>query len=302
MPPLVLTAGHSRLELVPEVGGAISRLASVEDDGDAFDWLRPASAEHVEDRDVGGMSCFPLVPFSNRVADARFTFEGRSIALTPNFPPEPHAIHGFGWQSAWGVAARDDHTATLEYAHHADAWPFPFLARQHFRLSPDLLEITMDVTNVGTERMPVGFGWHPFFVRTPGMRLHAHVDRVWLAGAGHLPERLADVPGSWGLTGGLNPSAVALDSNFTGWDGRVRVDWPDRDAALEMTIEGPFSFLVIYTPPAADYACAEPVSNVIDAFNLAASGRDDTGMRVLVPGARISGTVRLRMEPPPRRP
>lgn len=296
MPPLVLTAGRDRLELVPEVGGAISRLATVEDGDGTFDWLRPAAAEHVEHGDVGQMSCFPLVPFSNRVGGARFTFEGRTIELKPNFPPEPHAIHGFGWEAVWTVTARDDHSATLEYAHEADVWPFPFQARQHFRLGPGLVEITMDVTNVGAGRMPVGFGWHPFFVRTPGMRLRAHVDGVWLTGADHLPDTHTDVPDSWGLADGLNPSAVALDNNFTGWDGRARIDWPDRGASLEMTTERPISVLVIYTPPATDFACAEPVTNVVDAFNLAASGRDDTGMRMLEPGAQITGTLRLRME------
>jgi aldose 1-epimerase len=45
------------------------------------------------------------------------------------------------------------------------------------------------------------------------------------------------------------------------------------------------------TPPGEDYVCIEPVSNVINVFNLAAEGRTDTGMIVLSPGERVGGTV-----------
>jgi hypothetical protein len=41
-----------------------------------------------------------------------------------------------------------------------------------------------------------------------------------------------------------------------------------------------------------DYFCAEPVSHCTDAFNLAAQGRGDTGMLLLMPGAGLSATVR----------
>ncbi|MDX1584257.1 MAG: aldose 1-epimerase, partial [Thermoanaerobaculia bacterium] len=71
------------------------------------------------------------------------------------------------------------------------------------------------------------------------------------------------------------------------------IEWPEWNAELKMETEGPFECFVIYTPKGEDYFCAEPVTNCIDAFNLAAEGRDDTGMLVLEPGKEIGGTVRL---------
>jgi aldose 1-epimerase len=56
----------------------------------------------------------------------------------------------------------------------------------------------------------------------------------------------------------------------------------------------PLDFLVVYSPPGKDFFCAEPVSHCTDAFNLAARGRDDTGMLTIGPGASVSATVWFR--------
>ena len=67
---------------------------------------------------------------------------------------------------------------------------------------------------------------------------------------------------------------------FTGWSGTARIAWPERGASLVMAAERPLSFLTLYTPAGEPYFCAEPVSNITNAFNLA-PGRDDTGLIVL---------------------
>jgi aldose 1-epimerase len=49
----------------------------------------------------------------------------------------------------------------------------------------------------------------------------------------------------------------------------------------------------VYTPPGQSFFCAEPVSHITDAFNLAAAGQADTGMLTLAPGetARVALTL-----------
>ena len=42
----------------------------------------------------------------------------------------------------------------------------------------------------------------------------------------------------------------------------------------------------------------EPVTNVADAFNLAAAGETRTGLQVLAPGERFSATMLLGLRPP----
>ena len=288
---VTLRSGPSIVHIAPAAGGAITRYGW-EQEGEALEWLRPATLSDIARRVPTGMSCFPLVPFSNRIHEGRFSFQGRTIHLPANFPPEPHAIHGHGWQSPWMVVNATDEMVNLEYTHQTDAWPFPYRARQTFTLSPNTLRVHIEVINVGAEPMPAGFGLHPYFVRTPETRVTTTVEGVWLTGEDAMPTRLAvPPPADRSLDRGINPDHVALDDNFTGWGRHALIVWPDRHARLTLTGEGPFGFLVVYTPPGEDYVCVEPVSNVINAFNLAAGGRTDTGMIVLPPGESTGGTV-----------
>jgi aldose 1-epimerase len=141
--------------------------------------------------------------------------------------------------------------------------------------------------------MPIGLGLHPYFPRTSATRLTAQVARMWATDHEAMPTALVDPPADRRLGEGVPVDAVAMDNAFTGWAGRATIEWPDRDATLTMTAASPLSFLVIYTPPDEGYFCAEPASNCTDAFNLADSGRDDTGMIVLAPGASVHANVRF---------
>ena len=140
--------------------------------------------------------------------------------------------------------------------------------------------------------MPVGFGLHPYFVRTPGVRLRAAVGQMWRADANAMPSQLVPPPPDLAFgAAGLNPDATALDNNFTGFDGRATIEWPEWNAHLEIVADPIYSCLVVYTPTGRDFFCVEPATNCIDGFNLAADGRTDTGIIVLGPGDTAAGDV-----------
>ncbi|HEX2049445.1 MAG TPA: aldose 1-epimerase [Actinomycetota bacterium] len=289
-----LRSNDAVVEVAPGAGGVITRYARLRG-LESLDLFRPALPHAVERRVPTDTSCFPLVPFSNRIRDGRFTFDGREIRLPPNFPPEPHAIHGHGWQTSWAVSERADDRLTIGFRHDPDAWPFPYSARQSLSLSGDELTVALAVTNEGDEAMPVGFGLHPYFVRTPRTRISAAVDGVWLSDAGSMPTELVELPADRRLDRGIDPDDVSLDNNFTGWDGVAEIEWADRGLRITMTAEGPFEFLVVYTPPGERFACVEPATNVIDAFNQART-RTDTGTIVLEPGTEVAGAVTFSPE------
>lgn len=287
-----LRAGAIDLGLAPAAGGAIAWFRSATGAG-SIDWLRPATPAALAAGHVDAMGCFPLVPFSNRIRDGRFRFRGQIVEMPPNVAGQAHVEHGHGWQSAWSVVAQSDTAATLELTRAADAWPFPYVARQAFVLAPDGLAITLSVRNAGPRPMPVGLGLHPYFPRSPATRLTAEVGQMWATDRDVLPTALVDSPTSCCFDRGVAIDAVDLDNAFVDWRRAATIAWPDRGASLTMSASLPLSFLVVYSPPGADYFCAEPVSNCTDAFNLAAAGRDDTGMLVLEPGADIAATVRF---------
>jgi aldose 1-epimerase len=287
---IALRAGRARLGLRPAAGGSITRYCW-DSNGGTVDWLRPRSGP---DFDPLAMACFPLVPFSNRIREGRFPFEGRQIALPLNFPPERHAIHGHGWQSSWTLVSRTETEAIVEYSHRAQAWPSDYRARQTFALTENELAMEIQVTNTGERAMPAGIGFHPYFVRTPEARITAAVRAMWQTDDEVMPVRLLEPPpGERALGSGVVADGVAMDNTFVGWSGQAEIVWPEWGASLALTADPLLRFLVVYTPPGKDFFCVEPVSNCTDAFNLLAGGRADSGARILAPGESLAAAARL---------
>ena len=103
---LTLVHGGDRCDLYPQVGGSIGGWTV---QGQAM--LRTASAASVASLDPFGMASFPLVPYSNRIGNGEFEWGDNIVTLARNFPPEPHAIHGVGFQRPWQVHSRSGNSA-----------------------------------------------------------------------------------------------------------------------------------------------------------------------------------------------
>ena len=184
-------------------------------------------------------------------------------------------------------------SSTIEYDHRADAWPFPYRARQQFLVTDDELRVTLSVENRGHDTMPVGLGLHPYFPRTARCHLSAEVAAMWATDDEVMPTSLTVADPRLG-DAGLPISTTALDNVFTGWQRQATIVWPEHRAALRVDADLPLDFLVVYTPAGEDFFCVEPVSHCTDAFNLAGLGRSDTGMLTLQSGAVVAASVRFR--------
>jgi aldose 1-epimerase len=288
---VALRAGRARLEVLPAAGGTITRYCW-DVDGEVIDWLRPNAGPAGPRPDPLAMACFPLVPFSGRVREGRFTFQGQEVALPLNFPPARHAIHGQGWQAPWTLASQSETEATIEYHHRADSWPWDYSARQTFALQDDGLTMEISVTNTSQSAMPAGIGFHPYFVRTPEARITAGVAAMWAYDAEVMPLRLLTPPPAERALGkGVVAEDVAMDNTFTGWNRHAEIVWPEWRASLTMTADPLLRFLVVFTPPGEDFFCVEPVSNCTDAFNMPADG--DSGARILAPGETLAAKAIL---------
>lgn len=286
--------GDMECLLCPDKGGSIARLTFHGPDG-PVEVLRPATGWALQNGSAVDMGCFPLVPFSNRIAAGRFDFDGRTVALPLNMGGCPHAIHGDGWQAPWSVAERTDSAARLVLDHGGQGWPWRYRAVQDIALDDDGLTIVLDLTNEDDRPMPAGIGLHPYFPKPLGTRLSARVGGVWMNDATLLPMDRAVLPEEWRFPDGVVMDRTVLDNGFTGWDGHATLDWPSRGLRLTVTTDGPFGHLVIYAPPGEDYLCVEPVSHMTDAVNRGQEA--DAGLRVLAPGESLRGTMRLNLSP-----
>jgi aldose 1-epimerase len=298
---LQLHAGDGDVAIAPAVGGAIASFAL-----GGVDVLRPTPAAAMAERNVRAFACYPLVPYSNRIADATLRHAGRDYPLARNFGDHPHAIHGVGWQVAWDVVAAGANSALLTHDHQAtgataQAWPFPFRATQRFALSAAgdaaLLSVTLTVANTGREPFPFGLGWHPYFPKSPAATLAFRATGVWANDATQLPIGHLDIPAAWRFDAARAIDAATLDNVFTGWSGAAHIAWPERALQVALGADRACDHLVVFVPPGRDFLAIEPVTHMTDAFNRHAAGEPATGTRMLAPGAAFSCTMRLRAAP-----
>lgn len=288
---LTLERGPLELALCPGAGGTIGRFRHR-----GRDIMRPAGAsllDHGEPRDA---ACFPLVPFSGRIADARFRFQGRDYELARNFPPEPHAIHGQGWQLPWSVEHAAEQYVEISLEHAVTGTPLHYRAVQRFTLVEDGLEVAIAVTNRGDGPMPAGMGLHPYFPRTPGATLQTRLETMWLADERNIPRERVTLPETLDFSRAPRVAELELDNGFGGWNGKAILIWPELGERLTIEADPVFGNLVIFVPPGEAFFCVEPASHANNGFNLLEQGVEDTGVAVLAPGETLDGRVRFRLD------
>ncbi|MFZ5781231.1 MAG: aldose 1-epimerase [Pseudomonadota bacterium] len=277
---LSLAAGRLALELAPAAGGSVARFCV-----DGKDVLRAMSARAVASGKGNEAAAYPLVPYSNRIANGQLVVAGRTFHLQPNWPGVGHPMHGEGWANPWQVARQDRASADLVHEHDGrSGWPFRYRAQQSFRLEEEALTVALSIENCEAQAVPAGLGLHPFFVRNAETRLGFCARSVWLADREVLPTERVDVPDTWNFVPPRRVDDVVLDNCFEGWDGRATVTWPDRGLRIDVTASSTFRHLVVYIPPGRSYFSVEPVSH--------ANGHVAEAM--LATGAVLSGEIVFR--------
>ena len=289
-----MQAGDMRATLDAPTGGAIAALT----------WrgiavLRPVRDPRLAAQHGRAVAAYPLIPYANRVAQARFSLDGATFQLARNFGDHPHSLHGNAWMRRWSVAAADAREVRLTLSHRpphdpASEWPFAYDAEQVFSLMEDRLTVVMSMRNVDNRRFPAGLGLHPYVARSAQTILGFNADTIWLPGPDSLPVSPAAVP----LEDAFDPARpigdMVLDACFSGWDGHTEIVMPEHAMTLHIEAGTPMDHFQVYTPQGQDYCGLEPVSNMPDAINRMESVADQ-GMKMLAPGETLAATVTLRV-------
>ena len=282
---LSLTRGTDRCEVVPALGGSIAAWTV---DGESM--LRSASAASIAAQDPFGMASFPLVPYSNRIGNGSFEWYGKGFELALNFQPEPHAIHGVGFERAWQVRSRAADSATLVLHHHPGAsWPFAFEAEQRITLGERTLTIEMSALNLANLAVPLAFGHHPYFPRD-GAWLQFRAQHVWLVGDDGLPSLKVKPFGKFDYSNRMPVTRGDIDHCFTGWNGEAEIFWPDRQLGLEIEASESLPCAVVCIRSDVGGFCFEPVPHLNDAINRSGRGYP---MPVIAPGESFTATIRF---------
>lgn len=233
-----------------------------------------------------------LIPFPNRIADGKYSFQDRNLQLPLNFPQEKNAIHGLLFNTEFKVIDKEDGEIgcklIIEYtAEETEGYPYKY----HQKISYSLLEnhkfeCKIKITNLMDHSIPVGHGWHPYFRLGESL-----VDNLLLK---FPAEEVLDV-NSRNIPTGKSKSykefnefkpiqKTVLDNCFSlpTKDEQALISIMDHDGKMGYTIwqetgKYKYNFLQVYTPAHRKSIAIEPMTCAPDAFN------NKNGLIILAP-------------------
>ena len=175
-----------------------------------------------------------LVPWPNRIRDARYVFRGTEYRTAISEPERGGALHGLVLWASWRPLRHSRDEVALGYMLHPQpGYPFTLELEVAYRLVAGGLEVTLSATNRGAEPAPFGAGFHPYLklgdarLRVPA-RSRIPVDERLLptggAGAGRGHRATTSAARARSGRARSTPASAISSATPTGWRGRR--SWP----------------------------------------------------------------------------
>jgi aldose 1-epimerase len=241
-----------------------------------------------------------LVPFPNRTARGRWTWQGSTQQLALTEPGEGNAIHGLLRHTLYRVAEHAGGAVELHAVVPVQpGWPVPLDTAIRYEVGADGLVVTHTVRNVGRAPVPFGIGAHPY-LRAGDSETDDSVLTLAAASAlpldGGLPAGPTEpVSGELDFRSGQPLRDRVLDHAFGDCavtDGLVRHRLAGPGGEVEMWADPAFGWVQVFTPddhPGRGRAVAvEPMTCPPDALNTG------VGLIELGPGEEWTGRWGIR--------
>jgi galactose mutarotase-like enzyme len=263
---------QTRLEVVPERGGIITRWQVQEHDLLYLDEERFADPSKTV---RGGIPI--LFPICGNLPDNTYTHNGQTYTLKQ---------HGFARDLPWEVTDRITQnsvaiTLTLSSNDQTRAvYPFDFQLIYTYRLQGNSLEIQQRYNNHSSSPMPFSTGLHPYFGVQDKSQLQFDIpaDRYF----DHINQTEQNFSGSFDFD--QDEIDVALRPVSRHY---ACVTDASRKLRLELEYNDNYSTLVFWAVKGKDYYCLEPWSAPRNALNT------QTDLIYLEPGKSLETEVRL---------
>lgn len=265
-------AAQSRLEVVPERGGIITRWQV---QGQELLYLDTERFANPELSVRGGIPI--LFPICGNLPDNAYTHSGQTYTLKQ---------HGFARDLPWNVTDQQTQeaaamTLALESSDRTRAvYPFDFELNFTYRLRDNTLELHQTYTNRSSEPIPFSTGLHPYFAVSDKTKLHFDIPATQYQD--HISQTVQAFVGAFDFE--QDEIDVALRDV-----SRQYATVTDLSRNLRLTIDYDlvYSTLVFWTIKGKDYYCLEPWTAPRNALN--------TGENLiqLQPGASLKTLVGL---------
>ena len=290
---ITMETDEAFVEVVPRLGGSISAF-DVKTRAERLPIFRRWTGESENPRGLGSS---PMVPWFNRISGGGFNFGGTFYPIAPNDPLEPVPLHGDGWSSPWEVVEQQARP------HRAEA---PQQGDPAFRLRGDADSLACrarrSTWSFGSSisasvPFPYGLGQHPWFVRTPGVRLQAKATGMWLEQPPAFPAKTepAPIPAKWDFNHAAAPCPTISSTTAMPAGTAARGSNGPTAASRSTSNADPSTrFYHVYSlDKDCPIFCFEPVTHPNNALRQAGTP-EANGLRVLAPGAETSMRMRLK--------
>jgi aldose 1-epimerase len=279
-------------------------------------------------RDAGELDTRPssrfaiMVPFANRIADARYDFNGEPHDLQPGVEGDARAArHGFVRGVDFDITElmADAQGARVTFTTNAirpgvhPGYPFAIDLAVSFTLDAGGLTLEALMRNVGDHAAPCFFGWHPYF-RLSDSPIDGWELQIPAASVVRTDEQFIPLPGE----GARAPLEQAPELDFRhrqaigprelnhafadlrcDTDGRARTRLRDPESGIGIAVWQPSGVMLAFTADTVTRdvrrsVALEPMESWSDAFN-----RPDCAQAIrLEPGAERRFTCGVEIESP----
>jgi aldose 1-epimerase len=271
-----------------------------------------------------------LVPYANRIrgklsGDKKWietNIAGNKVSLPANWigkkeGAERNSMHGLILSSTFHDvqhhegAGESSMSATLHAGNFGGHWPSQTDVTAETVLKDEALDLTITAKNVGQEPLPMGIGFHPYFVFPSGHREQARLslpgnrralvdnyDNVFPTGK---IEKTTGTPYDFSGPGGAALAKLYLDDCFLdlkradSGNAVMEIIDPAAKYGLRLTALSPeIKAIQVYAPPDRNIVAMEPQFNLADPYSKV-WGKTDAGMVLLQPGASVSWHIRMEL-------
>ena len=143
---ITIESERLRLSIDPNVGAGIADFSVL---GPGKYWYPIMRRSAPGETNPSSLGSFFMAPWVNRIAGAKFAFNGVERQLKPT-TADGNAQHGDVRKRAWTILDRTPMSARLELDSkrcEGVNWPWSFLCQARYELSPATMELELSVKN-----------------------------------------------------------------------------------------------------------------------------------------------------------
>ncbi|MEO7176344.1 MAG: aldose 1-epimerase [Saprospiraceae bacterium] len=241
-----------------------------------------------------------LLPFPNRLSEGQYEWEGNAFQFPINEPARGNNLHGFPENQDFKLSAISltEHSAQLalksKYRAQYDYFPFNFDVQLKLEINTSNEFIySFEIINRGETAMPIGLGWHPYFITEGGVNqwnLRMPESREIMVNENLIPNGKKELFDEFVQTKNIGEKVFDTCYELSNPTKKSSFELSGNEYSINLEASGDgegFPFWQLYTPAHRNSIAIEPMTCNVNAFS------NEEGLIRLAPKAAWHGIVKI---------